>query len=212
MTLDKDFDFPNMWAGSALQTNFPFPKWQMTVGGADSPTITDQQIQMREPGTTGEAESRAWDDITEFDPSIPGRVRIHISNITVDNDTNADFYVSLNDLSNSDGPISGDESIAAVVSGNGNVQAFTETGATSSFSTDSTQDNAYASGLNYIELRWDGSTATAETDDGSTTVTVSESGNYPSGSLFLKIAAFDGDASASLNVDFDVDAIEVGTP
>lgn len=216
-TIDGD-EVQNHWAGAGLKTNYILPHWQMgKASGGGSVTFPDEStsirvIQLREPGAASSAEeSRAFDDITEFDPDSSGRVRVHLSNITIDNSAFAMMFLEVTDAPDSASD-TGDDRLSGRISGDGVIRLENSDDGATSFSNDTSQDNAFVAALDYVELRWDGSTATLEADDGSTTVTVNVSGNYPSGeNLFLHVAARDSDASNARNVDFDVDAIEVGT-
>jgi len=194
-------------------STYPYPKWQMdSSSGSGSVTFTDQQIQLREPGVSSSGEeSRAYDDITTFDPAGGGKVKIHLSNITIDDSDEAEITLSITDDPDSI-TRSGEDRLSMVARGNGEVVAFTANNGGQFFSSDSTQDNSFAGSLNSIELSWDGSSATATATDGSTTVTVSENSEYPAESLFLHIAAQDSASGSANNADYDVAGIEVGRP
>lgn len=176
-----------------------------TVGGG-SVSFTTSNIEFREPGNaSATSESRAFDPVYSFAPSAAGNIRIDLSNITIDNDNLARIILLITDSPDESGFQPGSNNLAALASGSGNIFAGSESAGSSGSSVDSTQDNAFVSALNYLDLQWDGSSVTVEASDGTTTVTVSESTNYPSGvPLFVKVAAEDADSGAARNVDFDV--------
>lgn len=180
-----------------------------TVGGG-SITNNSGVVELREPGNaSATSESRLYSHIFEFDPSVSRLVRIEVSNITIDDSQGADILLAIGSNPDTAG-VPGDDGLGVFVEGSGRIRAFTETGGTNSTTNDTSQDNAYVSGLQTIEISWDGSIVTATTDDGSTTVTVSDNGQYPTASpLFLKVAATDTDASNARNSDFDLDTVVI---
>lgn len=181
--------------------------YDSTVGGG---SVSDNSgtVEIREPGAASSRdESRVYSHIFEFDPSVSRRIRANLSNVTIDDNSQARVLIGVGDSPDS-GNTPGDDLLMGEVQGSGKLRAFTSDDTTSGSTADLSQDNTFVSNLNYIQLSWDGSMLTFEASDGNTTVTVSDSSNYPSGeTLHLKIACRDNDGNNARNVDIDVDSV-----
>lgn len=186
-----------------------FASFQSASGGG-SVTLSTGTLQLREPGDAAAVEeSRAFSHAIAFDPSQAGSITIHVSNIAIDDNTDARILLQISTRPDGDGQLSSGDAMTGQVRGSGRIDAITRTDGSAGLSSDTNQNNAYVSGLNTIKISWDGSELTLETDDGTTTVTVTDSNQYPSGSnLFLKISAWDNDGANARNVDFDVTDID----
>lgn len=193
-----------------------YPIWRLsTTSGDGSVTLPDNStpvhhIQLRVPGSAASIdESRVFDSTTAFDPSIPGRIQIDVSNLAVDNNTNSEIFVLLTNAPDSGVFDGSKDQLGARIKGDGDVRALTSDDGMVGQTADSSQDNSYINSLETIEISWDGSSVTVTTDDGSTEVTASDSSNYPNEDLNFKIAARDGDGSNARNSDFDVGRVVV---
>lgn len=196
--------FEDWWSPNLTDTLFT------TRADDGSVTINDTNIQVRNPGNaSAEATSQIVSAAKLWNHIDSGSITVNVSNVTIDNSSNASIRLAIADAV-LERPGQGTQNrLEGIIRGDGTVVAATENGGTSGTSTDTTQDNAYVSGLNSIKISWDGSSVTVETKDGTTTVTVSDSSNYPANSrqLFLRIAAFDVDGANARNVDYDIDSI-----
>jgi hypothetical protein len=179
-----------------------------TVSTPGSITFEYDRVELREPGAAAStSHTRFYNSSVGIDPSEDGSVRIDVSNVSVDDDANAKLFLAASDAPDGSG-LNGNDHLIAEVRGDGTVVTSTSEGGTQSQSTLS-KDNAYVNSLNYVEVRWDGSSLTVETSDGSTVDTVSESGNYPSGeNLHLAVKAEDQDGSNQRNADYDVERVK----
>lgn len=182
--------------------------YDKTVGGG---SITDNSgvVEVREPGNASNtSESRLYSHIFEFDPSVTRRIRVNLQNITIDNNSNARIVLAVQSAPDTENQLSSGDELFGDARGDGQVSAVTRQDGTAGISSDASQGNAFAGALNYLEISWDGSELTVEASDGSTTITVTDSSNYPSGeTLHLHIGATDQDGANARNVDFDIDSV-----
>lgn len=168
-------------------------------------------FELRSPGEAAATdEARIFDNRVEFDPADTVTIRFNLSNITIDNDSGAQMYWGITDAPDTATGTAGNDNMWASVFGDGRVRARLTNDGASNPANDTTEDNAFAAGLNYVQFGWDGTTLTVEASDGTDTVTVTNSTNYPAGeNLFLSFKAVDADGSNARNADFDVDSIKV---
>jgi len=180
-----------------------------TTSGSGSVTFEYDRIEFREAGDgASKRQTRAYNTAVGVDPSESGHIRLDLSNVTIDAESDARFILQLTDSADGNAR-SGNDYALAEVHGDGTIVAGTSEGGTSNATTDTSQDNTYVGNLKYLKLAWDGSAVTVEAYDGSTAVTVSDNGNYPSGTnLNLAIKVEDQAGSNARNVDADVNRIK----
>lgn len=184
--------------------------------GQVSYSVPNKEWQLRCPGDAGDSGGNwaYWDcllpdgtDLT-FDPTATASVQMNISNITADNNEDARIVLTVGKGGSIDGSSGPNIGFYALIEGNGDVRITNIDSQGSTNSEDTTQNNAYVSSLNYVKISWDGTTSTLEVDNGTTTVTVTETSNYPdSGNLEFAFKAVDGGPSTAVNIDYDVDDV-----
>lgn len=181
-----------------------------TSSGSGSVTFEYDRVEIRESGDgAATRQTRAYDaSNVGVDPSEAGSIRIDVSNVDIDDQSDARMYLQLTDAPDSTAEAGGDF-LAAEVRGDGEVRAHTSEDNTAGSSNDTSQDNTFVKSISYVELAWDGSAAAVIVGDGNgNTVTVSDNSNYPSGeNLYLSLAAEDQAGSNQRNVDYDVNRV-----
>jgi hypothetical protein len=203
-------DFSDIAVPALLAHPLPFSNFDRSSGGG-SVTITAEQIQLREPGDSGgESAAVVGDEQTEFDPSVSGRLRVDVSNITIDDSETARIEIGISDNPVLTNNFDADDFLGAEIRGNGNIKILTAEDGSIANSSFISKTNGYVSSLNYIQVSWDGSDTTLEVSDGSTTESTTLGDTYPTGeTLHPRIAAVDSSDVAARNVDYDVDKITV---
>jgi hypothetical protein len=186
--------------------------WQSglsTTTGGGSVTFLYDKIQLREPGNaSARSESRVYNANVGFDPADPGSIRLEVSNVVIDDTSDARILLMVTDNPDADREGSGDDYLATRIRGDGALRAVTSDDGTSGGTGSTFISNSEIDNLNYIKMSWDGSSVSVEISDGSTVYDETDSSNYPSGeNLHLKVAALDENSSGATNIDFDVDQI-----
>jgi hypothetical protein len=194
-----------------IDSGFAYEAFFSTTVGGGSIAFLNDKVELRQPGDAAASdETRMFNANVGFDPSSSGTIRVNISNITIDDTNDAQIRLHIDDTP--DTSDRGSDVLEIELRGSGAVVAVTSENGSVSSTTDNSQNNSFAANAEWIEISWDGAELTAQASDGTTTVTVSDSGQYPSGeNLHLKIFARDNGNSAANNADFDVDNIEVDT-
>lgn len=178
-----------------------------------SGTVTDTltAVEFREPGNASTKEAAVLDRKVVIDSAVPGAIRVHLANQTIDNSANARLGIWFYESTFPTTSITpGNNYIGVQVAGDGRVQARTGEFGADEISSDSTQGNTFVNALNWVELDWDGSTVTVSASDGTTTVSATNQARVPETILPInRIRALDNNASGAQNSDFDVTRIEV---
>lgn len=209
LSIDGNGDLNAATGTTAFNQQFGIGSFSVSEVGNGIGDVLWDSFELREPGNGASAEEvRIFTNIT-FDPSESWTIKFDLANITIDAVSSAVIAISLTDSVDASF-LSGDDYLVSQLRGAGGVRARTSEDGTSNTSTDNTQDNAFASAANYIQMSFDGTSLTTEVSDGTTTITTSSSSNYPSGeNLALKVTARDADPNTARNVDFDVTGITV---
>jgi len=181
-----------------------------TAASSGSVTL-GSPIQLRVAGDgSSRDESRIY-NVSNFriNPAYKGKLVVDVSNVTLDNSNDSRIFVQFGDQPDTLAS-AGNNYLGAIIYGDGEVSAATSSGGTASASSDTSQNNGYINSLTSIEVSWNRSSATVITDDGSTQITVSDGGQYPTTEpLDLKVAAEDHGTSAANNSDYDVTNISL---
>lgn len=211
-----DIVVDKVWGSSAFKYNYPYPWFNMEKStGSGSVTFNTTEIQIREPGNASAIEeSIVYDDLMDVSTDYKGSIRFDLSNITIDNTSDGLLYFKLTNAPGQD-DLNGDEELKVNLYGNGDIFAITAHAGTTNIKDDTSQDNTFITNVNYVKMEWDplNDTLDVTVTDGSTTVTISQTANWPDNKLLnLQAAARDENDSSSTNVDMDINKITIGTP
>jgi len=184
---------------------------QTATAGGGVVNVNIDRVEHREPGNASSSEAAVYKRNLGVNPLTPTTVRFYTKgDVAIDDTVDAKIIIGFADgYSDPVNATPDNYGFSGVVSGDGSVEVITTSGGTNSVTQNTSQTNSFVTGLEYIEISWDGSVATLIATDGTSTVTVSDGGQYPNEIIETnQTKAVDNSGSTAVNCDWDLEATE----